>query len=319
MKNKIFLGDCLDIMPNFESKSVDLILADLPYGTTDCFWDSIIPLNLLWEQYERIIKDNGNIVLFSSQPFTSVLVSSNISLYKYDYVWEKSNHSNPFIAKNQPLRIYENISVFYKDFTNSKIKEIYFKELKKYFQRILNESGFTRNGIIKSYGERVSRCFRTDKNWAIPSKDTYFNLVSSLQIVDYLEYEEILYLYEEERNKIRSTFNIETREVSKKSRTTSSSIFGRDNITHKNYEQVETGYLKNILKFDLDEERFHPTQKPLALLEKLISIYSNKGDLVLDNVFGSGNTLLAAKNINRFYVGIEKEKKYYDIAVERLR
>lgn len=319
MKNKIFLGDCLDIMPKFEDKSVDLILADLPYGTTDCFWDSIIPLDLLWKQYERIIKDNGNIVLFSSQPFTSVLVSSNLSLYKYDYIWEKTNHSNPFIAKNQPLRIYENISVFYKDFTNSKIKEIYFVELKKYFQRVLKESGLTRNKVIDFYGEGASRCFRTDKNWTIPSKTTYIDLISSLKVINYIEYEEILFLYEEERNKIRNTFNFEVNKISKKSKTTSSIIFGRDKNTDEVYEQTKSGYLKNILKFDLDEERFHPTQKPLKLLKKLINIYSNSGDLVLDNVFGSGNTLLAAKEDNRFYIGIEKEKKYYDIAVERLR
>lgn len=108
-------GDCLEIMKDIPDKSIDLILCDLPYGTTACKWDTIIPFEPLWEQYNRIIKDNGAIVLFGSQPFVGKLVFSNIKMYKYELIWEKSNPSNFIMAKKQPLRYHENILVFYKN------------------------------------------------------------------------------------------------------------------------------------------------------------------------------------------------------------
>ncbi len=115
MNNQIlFQGDCLELMQQIPDKSVDMILCDLPYGTTACKWDVIIPFEALWKQYERIIKDNGAIVLFGSQPFTSVLVMSNIKMYKYDWIWYKNTQTGIGFAKKQPMRSYETISVFYK-------------------------------------------------------------------------------------------------------------------------------------------------------------------------------------------------------------
>jgi len=110
----LFQGDCLDIMPLIPDKSVQLILADLPYGTTQCKWDSIIDLDLLWKQYERLIKDNGCIVLTAAQPFTSALIMSNPKLFKYDIVWHKNCPSNPAMAKRQIMRQHELILIFYK-------------------------------------------------------------------------------------------------------------------------------------------------------------------------------------------------------------
>ena len=107
-------GDCLELMKDIPDKSVDMILCDLPYGTTACKWDTIIPFEPLWEQYERVIKDNGAIALTASQPFTSALVMSNTKLFRYEWVWRKSRPSNPFLAKKQPLRYHENVLVFYK-------------------------------------------------------------------------------------------------------------------------------------------------------------------------------------------------------------
>jgi site-specific DNA-methyltransferase (adenine-specific) len=114
-RNEIYLGDCLKLMPkHIEDKSVDLILADLPYGTTQNKWDSVIPLSDLWNEYKRVIKDNGAIVLFSAQPFTSVLVSSNLKMFKYEWVWDKVVPTNHLNAKRQPMRLHETICVFYK-------------------------------------------------------------------------------------------------------------------------------------------------------------------------------------------------------------
>lgn len=107
-------GDCLELMKEIPYKSIDLILCDLPYGTTACKWDSVIPFDKLWEQYNRIIKNNGAIVLFGAEPFSSCLRMSNIKNYKYDWVWKKPNSTTPNLAKIQPMRIYELISVFYK-------------------------------------------------------------------------------------------------------------------------------------------------------------------------------------------------------------
>jgi len=112
--NKIYQGDCLEVMKSIDDKSIDMILCDLPYGTTACKWDTIIPFEPLWVQYKRIIKDNGAIVLTASQPFTSALVMSNLDWFRYCLVWEKEQGINFPLANKQPLKSHEDILVFYK-------------------------------------------------------------------------------------------------------------------------------------------------------------------------------------------------------------
>lgn len=112
--NKLYHGDCLEIMKNIPDASIDMILCDLPYGTTACKWDSIIPFEPLWEQYKRIIKNNGAIVLTTSQPFTSKLISSNYEMFKCEWIWEKTQATGHLDAKRKPMRAHENICVFYK-------------------------------------------------------------------------------------------------------------------------------------------------------------------------------------------------------------
>ncbi len=112
--NEIIHGDCLEVMRQFPDKSIDMILCDLPYGTTACEWDTIIPFEPVWEQYERIIKDNGAIVLTASQPFTTILINSNIKHFRYSWVWEKEQGVNFLMAKKQPLKVHEDICVFSK-------------------------------------------------------------------------------------------------------------------------------------------------------------------------------------------------------------
>ena len=112
--NKIHCGDCLEVMKNIPDNSVDLILCDLPYGTSNCAWDTIIPFELLWKEYQRIRKDNAAIVLFGQEPFSSKLRLSNIDEYKYDWYWEKEKPTNIFQVKRRPGKVIETISVFYK-------------------------------------------------------------------------------------------------------------------------------------------------------------------------------------------------------------
>lgn len=110
--NQILQGDCLEVMRDIPDKSVDMILCDLPYGTTSCKWDTIIPFELLWEQYKRLIKPNGAIVLTASQPFTTALIASNMQMFKYCWVWDKKISGNPLLAKYQPLKVHEDVCVF---------------------------------------------------------------------------------------------------------------------------------------------------------------------------------------------------------------
>ncbi len=122
-KKEILLGDCLELMKDIPNGSIDMILCDLPYGTTACKWDTIIPFDKLWEQYERIVKPNGAIVLFGSQPFTSALIMSNPKLFKYELIWEKSNPTGMGQANKRPMKYHENICIFYK------IQPIYNKQM----------------------------------------------------------------------------------------------------------------------------------------------------------------------------------------------
>ena len=230
-KIKLLHGDCLEIMKDIPDKSIDMILADLPYGTTRNKWDSIIPLKPLWEQYERIIKDNGAIVLHSQQLFTSKLIMSNSKIYKYSWVWSKSQVTGFLNANKQPLREHEDICVFYKK------QCTYNPQMVKGKMQLKNTGGHSSN-----YNK-------------FEAQPHYSN-----------EY-----------------------------------------------------YPKTILDFPL--RRFkggHPTQKPIELAEYLIKTYTNEGETVLDNCMGSGTTGVACINTNRKFIGIELDKKYFEIAKERI-
>lgn len=229
----LFQGDCLDIMPLIPDKSVQLILADLPYGTTACKWDSIIDLGLLWKQYKRIIEDNGAIVLTASQPFTTKLISSNYEMFKYCWVWNKAKAANFPQVKYAPLKIHEDICVF------SKTRHFYNPQM--------------------TIGKKRQ-------------KGGY---------------------------KVKGEFAV---------------MDGAPAVVNDVY------YPKSILDYSLSDNNnsgLHPTQKHVGLFEYLIKTYTNENDLVLDNTMGSGTTCLAAKKLNRKFIGIEKEPKYYEIACQR--
>jgi len=142
--NKVIQGDCLEVMKGIPDKSIDMILADLPYGTTACKWDTIIPFEPLWEQYKRVIKDNGAIVLTASQPFTSALVMSNVKMFKYEWIWEKKNAPNYPHAKNMPLKVIEEILVFSKNKVGH-ISQLREKRM-NYFPQGTEKCNYTRNG-----------------------------------------------------------------------------------------------------------------------------------------------------------------------------
>jgi DNA modification methylase len=144
---ELYKGDCLEVMKNIESGSVDAIITDPPYGTTACKWDSVIDFDLMWEQLNRIIKPNGAIVLFGSEPFSSALRMSNIKNYKYDWIWKKNRYTNFLNAKHQPMRGVENISVFYKK--KPTFNAIPFRE--GYHQNFADNNGKKMNGNYGTY------------------------------------------------------------------------------------------------------------------------------------------------------------------------
>lgn len=240
--NKIICGDCLEVMKDLPDKSIDMILCDLPYGTTACKWDVIIPFELLWEQYERIIKNNGAIVLTATQPFTSKLICSNLKLFKYNWTWDKGRVGGFTSVKLKPLKLFEDICIF-------------------------------------SFG-KTANC--NENNMKYYPQDL-----------------------------------IKVNKISTSSNDKSKTGYSRPSQTEK-YLQEYTNYPKQLIKFPLDKNRIHPTQKPVALFEYLIKTYTNEGEMVLDNCIGSGTTAIAAHNTGRFFIGIEKEPKYCEIARQRL-
>ena len=186
--NRIYNEDCLEGMKRIPDKSVDMILCDLPYGTTACAWDTIIPFESLWEQYERVIKENGAIVLTASQPFTSALVMSKPELFKHEWIWEKQKASNFMAAKYSPLKYHESILVFGKGRVNynpQKYKVLEIEELisktKKELEQIMINREYDRFGKIdrrkvvndpttnkQHLGNRVVRTRNSDTGYRNP-------------------------------------------------------------------------------------------------------------------------------------------------------
>ncbi len=223
-------------MKDIPDRSIDCIITDLPYGTTQCKWDSIIPFEPLWDQYNRVIKENGAIVLFGTEPFSSHLRLSNLRNYKYDWIWDKVKGTGFLNAKRQPMRNHELISVFYKK------------------QCTYNPQ--------KTYGHKKKKSYR--------SKDLQTDVYGEMKN-DYT------------------------------------------------YESTER-YPRSIQVFSTDTQNssLHPTQKPVALIEYLIKTYTNEGEIVLDSCMGSGTCGVACRNLNRRFIGIEMDEKYFKIAEERI-
>ena len=165
-------GDCLEKMKDIPDKSIDMILCDLPYGTTACKWDVVIPFEPLWEQYKRIIKDRGAIVLFGSEPFSSYLRMSNIKQYKYDWVWCKNRPGGISVAKYQPMRAIETLSVFNSNF----YYPIMLKRDKKELSRI-SKNSLTHTKSF--YGDKTYIQKREDREYKYPNNILNFDCVHS--------------------------------------------------------------------------------------------------------------------------------------------
>ena len=173
---ELWHGDCLELMNNIPDNSVDAIICDLPYGTTACKWDIVIPFDKLWDQYKRVIRPNGYIVLFGSQPFTTKLISSNIDNYSHQWIWNKGITANPLLCKKQHMKIFEDIIVFCYNFN-----EIDWR--RDYFQAILKYIGKPKKNIVNEIGQCADHCFRTDsRQFSIPTRECYDMLLYKYNI-----------------------------------------------------------------------------------------------------------------------------------------
>ena len=233
---ELIQGDCLEVMKNIPSASVDMILCDLPYGTTRNKWDTCLNLGKLWEQYKRIIKDNGAIVLFSQMPFTAALVMSNPKMFRYEWIAEKSLATGFLNAKRMPMKAHENILVFYKK--------------------------------LPTYNAQMTK----GKPYSITRRDIGGQYLDNFESIE--------------------TKNEGTR--------------------------CPRDVLRDLWQPYCGGKMYHPTQKPVPLLEYLIKTYTNEGDTVLDNCMGSGSTGVACVNTKRDFIGVELDENYFDIARRRI-
>ncbi len=302
----LILGDCLIESDKIESGSVDLILTDLPYGTVKdiknvnhgmsgkCDWDVVIDTNKIMELANRILRKNGKMVLFAQQPFTNELINKALPNLPFNYsmIWEKDHFANALTAKKAPLNYYEDVLVFSKTEDTEKTHP-----LREYFYTEYEKTGLTYKEINRDYlettfegggGMAYNMLCRTRLYFSMPTKDAYIRL----QKTGYFNkpYEELKVEDEAFKNKMKSTFNL--------------------------WEGKK--YKSNILKYKKDYDGHHPTQKPVLLLEDLIKTFSNESDLVVDLTMGSGSTGVAAKNLNRNFIGIEQDQKYFNIAKNRI-
>ena len=243
---RLINGDCLVEMQKLENQSVDLILTDLPYGTTACKWDNIIPYEPMWKELKRIRKEKTPIALFGNEPFSSHLRISNINEYKYDWKYKKLIASNFASAKYQPMKHIEDVMIFGKGVLN------YYP-----IKQERAESGKSRIEAGYKYNSKKGGDFIGNINRTVTDQDYDKNLK-----------------------------------------------FPEDIQTFNNRAKGDRGY--------------HPTQKPIKLLEYLIKTYTKENETVLDFTMGSGSTGVACKNTNRDFIGIELEKEYFDIAKERI-
>lgn len=241
---QLFEGDCLEVMKQIPDASVDLILCDLPYGTTQCTWDAVIPFALLWAHYKRVRKISAPVVLNASQPFTSALGASNIAELRYAWVWEKSRPTGFLNAKKQPLKGFEDVLIFYIR------RPVYHPQGIKEVDRLVKNTG------TKNVG----------RNGLKLNQDHAFHGA----------------------------------------------------VSGEEYQQKVTDYPRGIIRFAQEAKAWHPTQKPVALMEYLIRTYTNEGDIVLDNCMGSGTTGVACANTGREFIGIEQNPEYFQIAKSRI-
>ncbi|PTT76603.1 hypothetical protein DBR41_25070, partial [Pseudomonas sp. HMWF010] len=277
---RLILGDCLEVLPTLPDRSISAVIADLPYSLTNLEWDEAIPLEPLWEQFRRVLKPTGAVILTASQPFTAELVMSNPEWFKEALVWEKSRATGFLQASKRHLKKHEDVLVFSPGTIVSGRGH-----------QIARNMTFNPQGLVEL--ERPVRSGGGIVKGGTLSDSGGQNTLSPIYRPCYIK-------PNTKRNGEPDTFN------------------GKP-ITGDGRNQTHTNYPKSILRFPSEFRPVHPTQKPLELMRYLVRTFTNEGDTVLDCCFGSGTTAVAAVMEGRRFVGVEKDAGYFELAQERLR
>lgn len=304
---KLIQGDCLEESDKIKSGSVNLICTDLPYGNMNTDggrklgingWDLAIEPKKVYEIANRILRKNGKMVLFSQEPYTTKLITEAIANIPFNYraTWEKDNFALALGAKVNMVSFTEDVLVFSKGEcyeAKHPLRQIMKKYVSKYGSDFIIDLFLKEGRYTSELSSRVHASYKFGFNngmrFDLMNKKMYDYLSN---YIDFEEpFDELKEIDNEYKIKYGSTFNL--------------------------WEGKK--YKSNILKYKKDYDGHHPTQKPVLLLEDLIKTFSNEGDLVVDFTMGSGTTGVAAKNLKRNFIGIEKDKKYFDIASKRIR
>ena len=298
---KLLQGDCLVESKKIKSGSVDLILTDLPYGNMNTDggrrlgingWDKAIPPNKVYEIANRILRKNGKMILFSQEPYTTELINEanpNVP-FSYRAVWEKDTFANALGVNRNMVSFYEDILVFSKTHDHEALHP-----LREYFDKVRQFIKEPAKVINEKLGNQMSgHYFTKGAQFAVPTKENYYKLIKHFNIDrmgDFKTFEELHEIDQQAKDEFfPNVFNL--------------------------WEGNK--YKSNILKYKKDYDGYHPTQKPVALLEDLIKTFSNEGDTVVDLTMGSGSTGVACVNTNRNFIGFELDKEYFDVANERI-
>ena len=306
--DRIYNEDCLVGMKRIPDESVDAIICDPPFGTMKGFgqsveeigghkhdWDVQLPTDELFAECKRVVKRNGAVVLFSQEPYTSQLRTYRIPNIEFLYpmIWEKDSTGNHLLVNHAPMNYFEDINVFRK-----KVALAGANPLRQYFARMIEFFGFPKTQVVKDLGTRAQHCFNTEGNqFALCTEETYADLISHYHI-DQMEG----FLPYEECRRIDREFKAAYTDPSPV-------VF--------NLPEGQNS-LSNVLKFRKDTNTFHPTQKPVALLRRLVYTYTNEGDTVLDMCMGSGTTAIACIRERRHFIGFETDKEFYEKAIKRI-
>ena len=297
--NKIYLGDCLIEHTKIKSGSVDLILTDLPYGTMNGFnginWDFAIEPKKVYEIANRLLRPNGKMILFSQEPYTSDLINKSIRNIPFSYraIWEKDNFANALKCNGAMVGFFEDILMYSKRY-DADIELLH--PLRLYFKNVIDFIGLNLKQINTKLGHRKAEhtFYINSTQYELCTEQVYNELINELDIDiwnGFKTYNELKEIDDQFKKDFPSTFNL--------------------------WEGKK--YKSNILKYKKNYDGYHPTQKPVLLLEDLIKTFSNEGDLVVDLTAGSGSTGVACVNTNRKYILIEKDKEYTEIAQKRIK
>ena len=321
----LYNGDCLIESDKIESGSVDLILTDLPYGTTACSWDEIIPFEAMWKMFYRVLRPNGFIVLTASQPFTTKLIASNIDNFSHQWIWKKEQGSNPLLANVMPMKNFEDIIVFSNEYKKYDLENKH--PQREYFKKVMDFIGLSLKQINNKLGHRRAEhtFYINSTQYSLCTEKTYIELIENWNIHKMEGFKGFKELYEENQQFLKDEFEgknprIYNPQKTKGTKYTSGSGFIEHLGTQKDGGTIsDERYPESIISFNTDKRNSkHPTSKPVALMEYLIKTYTNKGNLVFDATMGSGSTGVACNNTNRDFIGIELDEKYFAIANERI-